>query len=70
MNVNLQVVDLEQHINGMMYVEQGVTKDRHYTIYIYISFMQFIPVYVGLAQARPTYTCTQAQVTTNHGTEQ
>ena len=28
---------------------------REGTVYIYISFAQFIPVYVGLAQARPNY---------------
>ena len=39
-------------------VGRGVTKDRCiiYThIYIYISLVQFIPVYVRLAQARPNY---------------
>ena len=55
MNVNLQVVELEQYIYGMKDVGRGVTKDRRTIlyIYIYISFAQFIPVYVGLAQARP-----------------
>ena len=54
MNVNLQVVELEQHIYGMMDVGRGVTKDRRtiYIIYI-ISVAQCITVYVGLAQARP-----------------
>ena len=36
MNVNLQVVELEQHIIYGMDVGLGVTKDRR-TIYIYIS---------------------------------
>ena len=36
LNVNLQVVELEQHIYRMMDVGRGVTKDRR-TIYIYIS---------------------------------
>ena len=57
MNVNLQVVELEQHVYGTD-VGRGVTKDRR-TIYIYIyisiALAQFIPVYVGLAQARPNY---------------
>ena len=59
LNVNLQVVELEQHIlYGMMDVGRGVTKDRR-TICIHISipFAHFIPVYVGLAQARPNYLC-------------
>ena len=33
LNVNLQVVELEQHIYGMMDVGRGVTKDRR-TIYL------------------------------------
>ena len=57
MNVNLQVVELEQYIYGMMDVGRGVTKDRRtiYILYIYISVAQCITVYVGLAQARPNY---------------
>ena len=41
-----------------MDVGRGVTKDRrtiYIYIYIYIALAQFIPVYVGLAQARPNY---------------
>ena len=38
MNANLQVVELEQHIYGMMDVGQGVTKDRRTIIYIYIPY--------------------------------
>ena len=60
MNVNLQVVVLEQHIYGMD-VGRGVTKDRR-TIYIYIALAQFIPVYVGLAQARPNYNTTDRDI--------
>ena len=33
LNINLQVVELEQHIYGMMDVGRGVTKDRR-TIYL------------------------------------
>ena len=33
MNVNLQIIELEQHIYGMMDVGRGITKDRH-TIYL------------------------------------
>ena len=49
-SVNLQVAELEQHIYGMTDIGRGVTKDRRT---IYISFVQFIPVYVGLTQAHP-----------------
>ena len=58
-SVNLQVAELEQHIYGMTDIGRGITKDQRmiyiYIIYVYISFAQFIPVYVGLAQARPNY---------------
>ena len=39
----------------MTNVGQGVTKERltYMPLYTYISFMQFILVYVGLVQARP-----------------
>ena len=53
MNVNLQVIELEQQIYGMMVVGQGITKDQRTINNYYISFEQFIPVYVGLAQAFP-----------------
>ena len=40
-------------------IGRGVTKEglTYHIIYIhvYISFVQFIPVYVGLTQARPNY---------------
>ena len=56
LNVNLQVVELEQHIYGMIDVGRGVTKDRRTIyIYIYISVAQCITIYVGLAQARPNF---------------
>ena len=40
----------------MVDVGRGVTKDRRTYIYIYISLTQFIPDYVGFAQAHPNYT--------------
>ena len=50
------IVELEQHIYGMVDIGRGVTKDRRTIyIYIYISVAQCITVYVGLAQARPNY---------------
>ena len=53
-SVNLQVAELEQHTYGMTGIGRGVTKEGlTYHIYTYISFAQFIPVYVGLAQAHP-----------------
>ena len=40
----------------MTNIGRGVTKEGPtYHIYIYISFAQFVLVYVGLAQARPNY---------------
>ena len=47
MNVNLQVVELEQYIYGMMDVGRGVTKDRR-TIYIYI-------LYIYLSHSHSSY---------------
>ena len=45
LNVNLQVVELEQHIlYGMMDVGRGVTKDQR-TIYIYIYTCIYIIIY-------------------------
>ena len=65
MSVNLEIAELEQHIYGMTDIGRGVTKDRRTIIilytyiytYMYISFAQFIPIYVGLAQARPNNYC-------------
>ena len=35
-------------------IGRGVTKEETHVPYIiYLSFAQFIPIYVGLAQARP-----------------
>ena len=52
-----QVAELEQHIYGMTDTGRGVTKEGptyHILLYIAISFVQFIPIYVGLAQAHPS----------------
>ena len=59
MNEKLQFAELEQYIYGMTDVGWSVTKDRR-TIYI-LSFVQFTPIYVGLAQARPNYLPPPAQ---------